>query len=136
MYMTKKKLSVIHIGKKALELSDDDYRTLLRDIGGVDSSKDLDSNGFEAVMFRFHQMGFRSRWANDNFGYRPGMASPNQVGLIRALWKQFTDGAGNEKSLAKWLDHKFHVSSVRFLDADKAHKVIGALKLMTARRAA
>lgn len=136
MLMTKQKLSVIHIAKQRLGISDEGYRDILQKIGGVGSSKELDEHGFEAIMLRFQQLGFKSTWNQKNYGYRPGMASPRQVALVRTLWKQFTNGEGGEKSLSKWLSHKFSINSVRFLDANTAHRVVGALKRMTNKKAA
>lgn len=136
MIMTSKKLGVIHIAKKQLALSEEDYRGILQLVGGVESAKDLSEHGFEAVMFHFCQLGFRSTWNRQNLGYRPGMASPRQVAMIRKLWGQFTEEQGTEQTLSKWLDHKFHISSVRFLDSGKAHLVVGALKRMTSKDAA
>jgi len=136
MIMNKQKLSVIHIAKDRLGLSEEAYRAILHDFGGVDSAKDLDEHGFEAVMFRFAGMGFKSTWNQKNFGYRCGMASPRQVAMIRELWGQFTDGQGDDASLGKWLEHKFKIASLRFLDSTTAHKVCGALKRMAAKRAA
>jgi phage gp16-like protein len=129
--MTKQKLAVLHVAKKQLQLSDDNYLAILRETGGVASAKDLSEHGFEAVMLRFYRMGFRSTWNARNFGYRPGMATPRQVAMIRALWNEFTKGQGTDQTLGKWLSNKFGVSSVRFLDAEKARQVGGALKRMT-----
>jgi hypothetical protein len=129
--MTRQKLAVIAVAKKSLHLSEGEYREILRDTGQVESAKDLDEYGFEAIMFRFSQMGFRSTWNQQNFGYRPGMASPRQVAMIRTLWGKFTKGQGDDKSLGQLLSNKFGISSIRFLDADKARKVGGALKRMT-----
>jgi hypothetical protein len=129
--MTRQKLAVLAVAKKALHLSEDEYREILRDTGQVESAKDLDEHGFEAMMFRFQQMGFQSTWNLRHFGYRSGMATPRQVAMIRTLWDQFTKGQGDDKRLGKWLSHKFGVSSIRFVDAEMARKVGGALKRMT-----
>lgn len=114
-------------------LHDDDYRSILSDLAGVDSSRDLDGDGFEAVMFRFHQLGFKSTWNRANFGYRAGMATPRQVAFIRALWRNYTGGVGTDRSLSKWLEAKFKVSSLRFLPSETAPKVIAALRSMVAK---
>lgn len=133
MALTHKHYSVIHVAKAQLGLSDANYRAILMGVAGVDSSTELSDAGFEAVMFRFQELGFASTWNRKNFGYRPGMATPRQVAMIRELWADFTDGQGTDATLGKWLDSKFHVSSLRFLPSEMARKVIGALKRMTAR---
>lgn len=51
--LDRKKLALIHIVKKELEISDPDYRCLLRRIADVESSKDLDEAGFRKLMSFF-----------------------------------------------------------------------------------
>jgi len=47
----RKKIALIHIVKKELGISDEDYRCILRRIAGVDSSKDLDEAKFRKLMY-------------------------------------------------------------------------------------
>jgi len=51
--LDRKKLALIHIVKKELRISDEDYRCILRRIAGVDSSKDLDETKFRKIMYFF-----------------------------------------------------------------------------------
>lgn len=51
--MDKKKLAVIHIVKKELLLSDDEYRNILEQIAGVSTSKDLTEEQFRKLMRYF-----------------------------------------------------------------------------------
>lgn len=69
-----------------------------------------------------------------SFGARPGMASFAQIEFIRTLWWEYTYER-NEESLNKWLERCFKISSLRFLKAEVAPKVITALKSMKARSA-
>jgi hypothetical protein len=48
--LDRKKLALIHIVKKELGISDEDYRCLLMRIAGVESSKNLDEEGFRKLM--------------------------------------------------------------------------------------
>lgn len=132
--MNRQRIAQIHVAKARLGLTDDAYRTLLRDHGGVESSKDLDDTGFECVMLGFRELGFESDWLKRHFGYRPGMATPRQVALIRKLWGNFTEGKGDEAQLGKWLYRTFKVSSPRFLTKAIAGKAIAALEDMASRR--
>lgn len=132
--MTREKLAVLHVAKKQLGLSDEEYRDILNNFAGVTSAKDLAEHGFEAVMFHFAKLGFKSDWNAKNLGYRSGMASPRQIAMIRKLWALFTNGQGDDASLGKWLEGKFKVSAIRFLDNQSAHKAVGALKRMTANK--
>ena len=136
MTLARKQISLIHVAKARLGLEDDDYRAILMRCGSVASSRDLDDIGFELVMDAFHRLGFDSDFSRRNFGHRAGMASAPQVALIRALWSEYTGGAGDDRSLGKWLERTFKVSSLRFLPVDKAPKAITALKAMKAKQAA
>ena len=51
--MDRKKLAVIHIVKKELSLSDDEYRNILERITGVRSAKDLTDSQFHKLMRYF-----------------------------------------------------------------------------------
>ena len=52
-------LALIHVAKKELALSDEDYRAILGQYG-VSSSKDLTIAGFEKVMTHMERLGFKS----------------------------------------------------------------------------
>jgi len=51
--MDRKKLAVIHIVKKELGLSEEEYRDILEQHAGVRSAKDLDEQGFRRLMHYF-----------------------------------------------------------------------------------
>ncbi|NJL08487.1 MAG: regulatory protein GemA [Bacteroidales bacterium] len=133
--MTPKQIALIHVAKKRLGLTEDQYRALLLWAGGVESAKDLDAAGFERVMGHLTSWGFKSDWNRRTFGNRPGMASPRQVDLIRDLWRQFS-GADDDAALGKWLERSYKVSSLRFVDAAAAQKAITGLRAMTRRKVA
>ena len=138
MGLVRKKISLVHVAKKKLGLSDDDYRAVLLRAAGVSSSRDLDDWGFNQVMQEFARLGFQSDFGRRNLVARrnPFMASSAQLGYIRRLWSEYTDGEGTDASLGKWLERSFKVSSVRFITADLAPKAITALKAMNAKKAA
>lgn len=130
----KSKVGLIHVAKAKLCLTDDDYRAILRRVVGVESSKDLDDIGFTLVMEHFAGLGFKSDFQGRSFGERTGMASTRQVEMIRNLWREYTDGAGTDATLGKWLDGTFKVSALRFVTSDQARKAITALKKMKERK--
>ncbi len=53
MTVDHKKLAVIHIVKRELGLSDDEYRDILQRETGVRSAKDMDEKGFRRLMRYF-----------------------------------------------------------------------------------
>lgn len=134
MFMDKRKISLVQIAKSRVGMVDEDYRQMLQSVAGVGSAKDMDKHGFDAVMRRFQDLGFTSDFAKTNLANRhPDMATPAQIAKLRGLWQQFTDGKGTDASLGKWLDGRFRVSALRFLDRDTAHKATGALVKMVKR---
>ena len=89
MSISKKKISLIHVAKARLGLTDEQYRKLLEASGGVQSAKELSDAGFEELMHCFKRLGFESDAARATFGYRPGMATPSQVVHIRKAWREY-----------------------------------------------
>lgn len=65
----------IHIAKKQLNLTDEDYRTILQSKGGVSSSKDLDHAGRERVLAYFQKLGFKPKAATKS--KRPARPTPS-----------------------------------------------------------
>lgn len=133
--VTKKQISLLHVAKRDLGLTDDDYRAILARYGRAESAAQLTQSGFTAVMKYFTALGFRSTWTQRTYGYRPTMATPPQVDLIRSLWLRFSGKPDpDDLELNKWLDHSHKISSLRFVDNKKAAKVIFALKKMAERQ--
>ena len=131
MTVSQSQLALIHLAAKDRGLTDDQYRSALAQIGGVTSSKDLDREGFDAMMGYFEYIGFAPIAAKGpNYGARDGMASFAQMELIRSLWSEITRRPhAGEDEFNKWLLAKFKVSALRFLKKDTALKVITALMM-------
>ena len=131
MAISSRQKALLHVAKGQLKLTEEDYRLALVHLAGVTTSLDLDTAGFEALMGFFEWRGFKPLVAQgSNYGNRPGMASIAQLELIRALWREWTDGAGDEGGMNTWLERYHKASSLRFLTRDRAPKVITALKAM------
>jgi hypothetical protein len=122
----REKLALVHVARRDLELEEDIYRATLLDVAGVKSSRDLDQAGFLKVMARFESMGFRSR---PNLGDREGFATPKQLDYIQGLFRQWL-GREDDAALTAWIDKRYHVSALRFLDVVRAQKAIEGLKKM------
>jgi phage gp16-like protein len=131
--LDRKRLSVIHVAKTRLRLTDDDYRAILQQVAGVASARDLEFIGFDKLMQHFARLGFKSTWTARTFGNRPGMATPSQVDMIRAMWREWADSS-DDASLNHWLERICKVSSIRFLDREGAGKAINGLRAMVARK--
>ena len=98
MALSRKQTALIHVAKKQLALEDGDYRAILRQEAGVESSRALDADGFKSVLRRFGELGFTPGSKRPDLGHRYGMASPEQAAFIISLWKQYTKGEGDDRS--------------------------------------
>lgn len=132
--MTSRHHGLIRVARERLGMAEEDYRALLKRVAGVESATNLDWPGFDRLMAEFRRLGFRSDWYGATGGYRVGMASPAQLGLIGRLWAEWTDGEGTENGLCTWMEKKFRVSALRFLEAERARQVITALSAMVKRK--
>jgi len=74
-------------------------------------------------------MGY-GRTKYNNLATRKGMATPAQLRKIEAMWADRARAADRDASLRQFLQHKFSVSDVRFLDRRRASDVIVALERM------
>ena len=135
MTVTHSQRVLIHLAAKDRGLTDDHYRSALAQIGGVTSSKDLDREGFDAMMGYFDYIGFAPIAAKGpNYGARDGMASFAQMELIRSLWSEITRRPhAGEDEFNKWLLAKFKVSALLFVKKDTAQKVTTALMMWNRR---
>ena len=136
MTITAKQSRLLHVARRQLGLEDADYRAILEQEAAVASSRELDAWGFERVLARFEALGFKP--ANGaprgaKLSWRVGMASPQQAEFIRSLWRQYTGGEGEDRSLGKWLERTFKVSDLRFLTYRDAGRAITALLAMVKR---
>ena len=132
MKLAPNKVRLIQVAKRRVGMAADDYRAMLFRCGGVASSRDLDADGFEAVMAHFKRLGFVSDFAKGTFGDRPGYATPAQLRLALKLWREFSPG-GTDADFRAWLERYHGVSSLRFARTAKAGAIITALKAMAAR---
>lgn len=135
MALDRKKIALIHVAKKQIGLTEDDYRAILSQYGRAGSAADLSPEGFKRVMARLEGLGFKSTSTARPLPDRAGMASAEQTSLMRHLWHEFTNGQGTDATFGKWLEGRFKLSSIRFINARTAPKVIAALRAMVKRRA-
>jgi hypothetical protein len=59
MPIGRKKKALVHIAKEGLHIDEESYRQILKGVAGVESSTQLTKEGFERVMNRFQEMGFK-----------------------------------------------------------------------------
>ncbi len=121
--MDKKKLALIHIIKRELNLSDETYRDILRRAAGVDSAKDLDDAGFRRLMSRF----VRSPHYRVN---ARGMTLRQKM-LIQSLARGLGWDTGH---LDHFINKYYHQSELCRLSRGEAARLIESLKHISGRR--
>lgn len=132
--MRSRDLARIHIGKKALRLDDETYRSMLYQVTGLRSAKDLDGRQRYQVLDRMKQLGWLE--ANDAKGKHPGR--PRNTDSVPMLRKVEALLADSERSweYARALGEKmFHVRKLEWLRPDQLHKLVAALQADANRRA-
>ncbi|MBU2590553.1 MAG: regulatory protein GemA [Nitrospinae bacterium] len=115
--MDKKKLAVIHIVKKELGLSDEEYRDILKKAAGVSTSKDLDERGFRKLMNNF----VRSRhYRNEN----------NSITLRQRMFIKGLAGeiGWDDNHLQNFIAKYYQKKDIGNLSKREASKVIESLK--------
>ncbi|WP_281825595.1 regulatory protein GemA [Jannaschia rubra] len=137
--LTPKQHALLAVARKALDMNEMSWRATLAQIGHVTSARDLDREGFDAIIGFFEWLGFAPGTVKGPlYGDRPGFASTAQAQLIRALWWEWSLAGGDDRAsgLAAWMKRTFDVEDMRFLTGADAGKVITALKAMKARKRA
>lgn len=75
--ITSKQLALLHIAKSQLGLDDMDYRSVLDLYGGVESAKNLTTDGFKSVMAYLEKIGFKNKAKKVYQKNKPLYADPN-----------------------------------------------------------
>lgn len=123
----RKWLAKIHIAKKELGLSDDEYQDIIRQISGSKSAGDLTDSQLHDLLDRFHALGWRPR-----FRRRQTRPLPSMVWKARALWLEL-HAMGVVKNpdwtaLARFCKRMTGAQDLRQLDVRQGTIVIEALK--------
>ena len=131
--------AAIHVLKSKLQLSDDDYRALLRNLTQKTSSKDLTDKERQAVRDHMQQLAeragvakpLRRRATGRTFAQAKAAASPRER-KVWALWHQLhRDGLGDNPSAAAlnaWVKRQVGVDALRFCTGPQLDTLIEALK--------
>ncbi len=119
-------LAAIHVAKRELRLTEDDYRALLRGLAAVESAADLDWAGRQRVLDAMRKLGWRSGRVRS----RP--AASKQSTKIKALWLELARlGAvrdASEGALSKFCFRMVRIHRAEWMTAKQANVVIESLK--------
>lgn len=121
--LDQKKLAVIHIVKKELGISDEEYRNTLEKVAGVRSARDLDEAGFQRLMRYFARSG-HYRASREGITFRQ-----------RMYLKHLVEDLGWEAThYANFLKKYYKTAEPGTLSKQEASKVIESLKHILAGR--
>ena len=118
-----KKLAVIHIVKKELKVSDQEYRDTMEKVAGVRSAKDLDEPGFQRLMRYFARSG-HFRASREGITFRQRM-------YIKHLLE---DLAWDATHCTNFLKKYYKTAEIGALSKKEGSKVIESLKHILAGR--
>ncbi|MHB9292661.1 hypothetical protein Holit_01763 [Hollandina sp. SP2] len=131
----KAKIALIHVAKKSIGITDEDYCALLIGAAGIDSTKYLEYEyQFDEIMKIFNRLGFVSRkkesssisrhqWT-DKWG-----CTDAQRAKIEAMWRSCARNP-SDRALRAFVKRITHVDHPSFLRPTLAGKVINALSAM------
>jgi len=121
--MDRKKLAVVHIVKKELGLSDEEYRNILVQACGVKSAKELDEEKFRRLMNYFARSKYYRIW--------PGGLTIKQKLFIKFLAGRLGWG---KVHLENFSNKYYGKRKLDFLSKKEAAKLIESLKNINERR--
>lgn len=117
MVIDRDKLAVIHIVKKELGLSEEDYRAVLKNVAGVSSAKELDAEGFRNLMNYLVR--------DKRYRIEPGGMTLKQKLFIQNLASQLN---WHEDHLKNFIHKYYHKPRLEELTRGEASKLIQSLK--------
>ncbi len=129
MPINNKQKALLHVAKAQLGLSDDEYRDILKNHGGAESSVYLDDLGCERVMKFFREIGFQKKKIRKAPEFRL-LASEGQR---RVIYHLMEDLGWILRRLLGFVEKMTGKNSVEMLTGTEASKVIEGLKSMRKR---
>ena len=124
----KKLIQLVHIGKGKLGMDDEAYRAFLAGVCGKDSAARMTIRELEAALRAMRKTGFEQKPRR----VRPlekGDATIEQLEYIKGMWAVCARNTSDE-ALRAFVKRIAGVDALRFLDVERARKVILALRDM------
>ena len=151
MKAQKDQLIKIHIARKQLGLTDDDYRSAIQSYG-VEHANELSWNDAEDILEKFKRLGWKESATSKTKNSKPAQnkiqrfgfgkkkyenlrgrgkqyPKPQKLRMIEALWRDVSREKTDE-SLANFIYKKTGVDDITFLLEDQARIILTALQAM------
>ncbi|WP_244137136.1 gp16 family protein [Burkholderia pyrrocinia] len=130
MLIAKTTVAKIHIAKQQLAMTEDEYRTALRTVAGVGSSKDLTPEGAHKLLKHFERCGFKPK---RDAGRRPSVAR-SRAAQIRKIEALLANAGRSWDYLGGMVKRICKVDAIEFCDDAMLSKLIAALQYDANRR--
>jgi phage gp16-like protein len=132
---SKRLLAMVHIAKKKLALSDDDYRAILLDVTGKRSAGDCTTDELGKVIDHFRARGWEADKPRGRSGSRRADHGPARK--ARAMWISLhalgaIDDA-SDTALEAFARRQINCTALQWADQGQMYKLIEALKAMAER---
>jgi len=132
-------LAKIHIAKKELALSDEDYRDLLERVTGHRSAAEIDPDQVAILQRELRRLGwpgYLKPYTPDvplkyeELGDRPGFPTPSQLRKLNVLFNTIPGYStiNPEKAFRAFLKKRFRIEDVRFLDEMQYESALNAVR--------
>ena len=125
-------LAKIHIARKELGLTEENYRAILNRVGGVDSASKLAPAAQIRVLGEFERLGWKP-----SFRGKRKLSSKPGVRLIFGLWKELGQKGlitnASRPALLAFVKRQTGVDDPEWLKPAEVNSVVEALKAMRAR---
>lgn len=123
-------LARIHMGKKALGLDEDTYRSLLVRVSGMSSSAKMTAVQRNAVIAEMTRLGFKEEDRQARRRRFPGRpANVDQVPLLQKVEALLTDAKRPWSYAHAMADRMFKTNKVQWLRHDQLHSLVSALQV-------
>lgn len=130
-------LAKIHLAKKQLNMSDEDYRAMLWTQGRVYSSKDLDHVGRASVLDYLKAIGFKAASALGSKPRSRPTPSPDKVRLVRRIRAQLISLDRKPDTYADGISKQmFGVDFYEWCNHEQLHAITAALAVQQRREGA
>lgn len=123
--LRKSELAKIHVAKKQLALSDDEYRAILLSVTGKTSAADLDWRGRQALLDHFKKVGFKVK-ANPAGRARPNVGE-DRMPRIRKIEAQLASMGRSWNYADGMVKRICKKENISFCDGADLSKIIAAL---------
>jgi len=130
-------LAKIHVAKKQLNMSDDDYRAMLWTQGRVHSSKDLDHAGRASVLDYLKAIGFKAVSSPASKRPRRPQIGADKLKLVRRIRAQLISLKRKPDTYADGIAKQmFGIEFYEWCTHDQLHAITAALAIQQRREGA